>query len=207
MEQIIKEGYKTFLNEYFKEHQELFEELEGGQNPHTMVITCSDSRVNPALLLNAKPGELFIARNIGNVVPPYANLGGSTQAAIEYAVNVLNIPRIAIIGHSHCGACAHMYHEPKENEPPLPHVTEWLKHIIPAKNAAMLEVHSDHSKNIFELTEKNNIVVSLQRLMEYPYIQSRLLKDEIELLGLWYDFVSGDVQEYNFATKEFKSIA
>jgi carbonic anhydrase len=206
MEKVIKEGYKAFLNEYFKENQELFKELESGQNPHTMVITCSDSRVNPALLLNAQPGDLFIARNIGNVVPPYHPIKGSTQAAIEYAVNVLNIPRIAIIGHSHCGACAHLYHEPKDDETPLPHVEEWLRHIIPAKNAAMLEVHSNHKKNIFELTEKNNVVVSLQRLMEYPYIQSKLLNDEIEIVGLWYDFVTGDVQEYDFDTKQFSSI-
>jgi len=207
MEKMIKDGYKTFLNEYFKENEELFKELEGGQSPHTMVITCSDSRVNPALIFNAEPGELFIARNIGNVVPSYEEyIGGATQAAIEYAVNALNIPRIAIIGHSHCGACAHMYHEPKEDEESLPHIDNWLKHIIPAKNAAMLEVHSDHKKNIFELTEKNNVVVSLQRLMEYPYIQTKLLNDEIELVGLWYDFVTGDVQEYDFVSKQFKSM-
>ncbi len=206
MEKVIKEGYETFLNEYFKEHKELFKELENGQNPHTMVITCSDSRINPALLLNAKPGEIFIARNIGNVVPPYEPLKGATQAAIEYAVNVLNIPRIAIVGHSHCGACAHMYHTPKENEAKLPHVDFWLRHIIPAKNAAMLEVHKNPNKNIFELTEKYNVVTSLQRLMEYPYIQNRLLNNKIELVGLWYDFVTGDVQEYDVESKKFESI-
>jgi carbonic anhydrase len=206
MEKVIQEGYQAFLDEYFEENKELFKELEGGQNPHTMVITCSDSRINPALLLNAEPGDIFIARNIGNVVPPYSVIGGATQAAIEYAVNALNVPRIVIIGHSHCGACAHMYHEHKEGEPTLHHVDEWLKFIIPAKNAAMLEVHKNHHKNIFELTEKHNVVTSLQRLMEYPYIQKRLLNDEIDLVGLWYDFVTGKVEEYNFDTKQFESI-
>ncbi len=207
MEKAIKEGYKTFLNEYFKENKELFKELEGGQNPHTMVITCSDSRINPALIFNAEPGEIFIARNIGNVVPPYGEyIGGSTQAAIEYAVNALNVPRIAVIGHSHCGACAHLYHEHKEEEPHLHHVEKWLKHLLPAKNAAMLEVHHNKKKNIFELTEKHNVVISLQRLMEYPYIQKRLLNDEIEVVGLWYDFVTGKVEEYNFDTKQFEPL-
>jgi carbonic anhydrase len=206
MEKLQKEGYNAFLTEYFEKNSDLFSQLSKSQTPHTMMITCSDSRINPALLLNAQPGELFIARNIGNVVPAYQPTKGSTQAAIEYAVNVLNIPKIIILGHSNCGACAHMYHEHKEGDTSLPHVEEWLKHIVPAKSAAMLEVHANHNKNIFEVTEKHNIVVSLQRLMEYPYIQSRLVKDEISLEGWWFDIGSGKVEVYNFATRHFESV-
>jgi carbonic anhydrase len=204
MEQLQKEGYSTFLNQYFKNNSELFSNLSKQQKPHTMMITCSDSRINPALLLNAKPGELFIARNIGNVVPAYQPTKGSTQAAIEYSVNVLNIPKIVILGHSNCGACAHMYNEPKEGDIPLPHVEKWLENIIPAKSAAMLEVHANHNKNIFELTEKHNVVVSLQRLMEYPYIQNRLLQHKISLEGWWYDIGTGKVEIYNFNTRQFE---
>ena len=204
MEKLQKEGYSTFLNEYFKKNTQLFSQLSKSQKPHTMIITCSDSRINPALLLNAQPGELFIARNIGNVVPSFQPTKGSTQAAIEYAVNALDIPKIIILGHSNCGACAHMYHEKKENEPDLPHVDEWLKNIVPAKSSAMLEVHHDSSKNIFELTEKHNIVVSLQRLMEYPYIQNRLIKDKISLEGWWFDIGTGNVETYNFSTRNFE---
>ena len=206
MEKLQKEGYSTFLNEYFKKNSELFSKLSKQQKPHTMMITCSDSRINPALLLNAKPGELFITRNIGNVVPSYQPAKGSTQAAIEYAVNVLNIPKIIVLGHSNCGACAHMYHEPKENEKKLQHVEEWLKYLIPAKSAAMLEVHQDSSKNIFELTEKHNVVISLQRLMEYPYIQEKLVKDEISIEGWWFDIGSGKVEVYNFSKRDFVPI-
>ncbi len=206
MEKLQKEGYSTFLNEYFKKNSELFSKLSKQQKPHTMMITCSDSRINPALLLNAKPGELFITRNIGNVVPSYQPAKGSTQAAIEYAVNVLNIPKIIVLGHSNCGACAHMYHQPKENEKKLQHVEEWLKYLIPAKSAAMLEVHQDSSKNIFELTEKHNIVVSLQRLMEYPYIQEKLVKDEISIEGWWFDIGSGKVEVYNFSKRDFEPV-
>ena len=204
MEKLQKEGYSAFLNEYFKKNSELFSKLSKSQKPHTMMITCSDSRINPALLVNAKPGELFITRNIGNVVPSYLPAKGSTQAAIEYAVNVLNIPKIIVLGHSNCGACAHMYHEPDENEPKLQHVEEWLKNIIPAKSAAMLEVHQDSSKNIFELTEKHNVVVSLQRLMEYPYIQERLVKNKISIEGWWFDIGTGKVEVYNFTTRDFE---
>lgn len=206
MEKLQKEGYSTFLNEYFKKNKKLFSQLSKIQKPHTMIVTCSDSRINPALLLNSQPGELFIARNIGNVVPSYQPTKGSTQAAVEYAVNALNIPRIIILGHSNCGACAHMYHEHKEGDPKLLHVEEWLKHIVPAKSAAMLEVHDDSSKNIFELTEKHNVVVSLQRLMEYPYIQNRLIKNDISLEGWWFDIGTGKVEIYNFSTRDFESV-
>lgn len=206
MEKLQKEGYSAFLNEYFKKNSELFNRLSKRQKPHTMMITCSDSRINPALLLNAQPGELFIARNIGNVVPSYQPTKGSTQAAIEYAVNALDIPKIIILGHSNCGACAHMYHQPTEDEPHLPHVNEWLKNLIPAKSSAMLEVHQDSRKNIFELTEKHNVFVSLQRLMEYPYIQERLIRDKIELEGWWFDIGTGTVEVYNFSTRNFEPV-
>jgi len=206
MEKLQKEGYDAFLNQYFKENSELFADLSKRQKPHTLMITCSDSRINPALLLNAQPGELFIARNIGNVVPPYLPAKGSTQAAIEYAINALDIPKIVILGHSNCGACAYMYHKPKEDEPELPHVIQWLKYIIPAKNAAMLEVNANHHKNIFELTEKHNVIVSLQRLMEYPYIQTKLLNKEISIEGWWFDIGSGKVEIYDFNTRYFEPV-
>ncbi len=206
MEKLQKQGYSAFLNQYFRENEELFSNLSKKQKPHTMMITCSDSRINPALLLNAQPGELFITRNIGNIVPPYLPAKGATQAAIEYAVNVLDIPKIVILGHSNCGACAHMYHQTNKNEPSLPHVENWLQYIIPAKSAAMLEVHANHNNNIFELTEKHNVISSLQRLMEYPYIQTRLVNHEISLEGWWYDIGSGKVEMYNFNTRHFEPV-
>ncbi len=89
MKSIYLEGYRNFRRKYFIDNKNLFDELAEGQQPHTMVITCSDSRVNASLILDSKPGELFIARNIGNVVPPYEVTKGATQSAIEYAVNVL----------------------------------------------------------------------------------------------------------------------
>jgi len=207
MDKLQKEGYNKFLKQYFENHKELFLNLSKRQKPDTMMVTCSDSRINPALLLNAQPGELFIARNIGNVVPPYQPTKGSTQAAIEYAVNVLNVSKVVILGHSNCGACAHMYYEKsKDDTTELYHVDKWLEHIIPAKSAAMLEVHANQNKNIFELTEKHNVIISLQRLMEYPYIQTRLIENKIKLEGWWFDIGTGKVQIYNFDTHHFELV-
>jgi carbonic anhydrase len=206
MDKLQKDWYSKFMREYFKEHKKLFSTLSKSQKPETMILTCSDSRIDPALLLDAHPGELFIIRNIGNIAPPYLPAKGSTQASIEYAVNVLHIKRIVILGHSNCGACAYMYHEKKEGDIELSHVDQWLSYIVPAKGAAMLEVHANQKKNIFELTEKHNIIVSLQRLMGYPYIQSNLINDEIELEGWWYDIGSGAMEIYNFNTRHFDSV-
>jgi carbonic anhydrase len=206
MDSLHKEGYSTFLKDYFANNKALFDTLSQGQSPDTLLITCSDSRINPALLLNAEPGELFIVRNIGNAVPHYQPDKGSTQAAIEYAISVLHVQKVVILGHSNCGACAHLYHEHQEGDPDLPHVDAWLKYLEPAKNAAMLSVHADPSKNIFEMTEKHNVVISLRRLMEYHEVQERLVKEELKLFGWWYDIGSGKVEQYNYATNDFEPV-
>ncbi len=202
------EGYKKFKKVYFKDNKKLFDELALGQEPHTMIITCSDSRVAPTKLLSAKPGELFIARNIGNIVPPYNRTKGATQAAIEYAVNALKIKDLVILGHSSCGACAHLYHEHKEGEEKieLRNVEEWLTFAYPAKHDAMLECFNDTHKNRAEITEKNNITLSIQRLMTYPYIVEALEKNEMSIHGWWYDIGSGDLEMYDYKSKRFLKV-
>jgi len=202
------EGYKKFKKEYFKDNEKLFDELALGQHPHTMIITCSDSRVSPTQLLSAKPGELFIARNIGNIVPPYNITKGATQAAIEYAVNALKIKDLVILGHSACGACAHLYHKKEEGkeEIELRNVDEWLTFAYPAKHDAMLECYNDIFKNREEITEKNNITLSIQRLMTYPYIVEALENNEICIHGWWYNIGSGDLEMYDYKSKKFLKV-
>ena len=201
------EGYRKFKKEYFKDNKKLFDELTFGQKPHTMIITCSDSRVAPTKLLSAKPGELFIARNIGNIVPPYNKTKGSTQAAIEYAINVLKIKDLVILGHSSCGACAHLYHKKKsEDEIELTHVEEWLTLAYPAKYDAMLECFNDSYKNRAEITEKNNITLSIQRLMTYPYIVEALDEKKLDIHGWWYDIGSGNLEIYDYKSKKFLKV-
>jgi len=206
MHKQLKEGHAKFLDDYFADNKELFEHLSTNQSPDVMIITCSDSRINPALITNSKPGDIFLVRNIGNVVPPYSSAEGSTIAAIEYAVYVLNIKKIIVLGHSNCGACAHLYHEYDESEVKLPHVEHWLQYMKSAKHSAMLEVHADKHKDIFELTEKENVTASLTRLMGYPGIQERILNEEITLKGWWYNIGTGEVQEYDYTNKQFKSV-
>jgi len=208
MNKIHFDGYKKFKTEYYEKHKDLFDNLINNQTPHTMVITCSDSRVQPSRILSAKAGDLFITRNIGNIVPPYEQTQGATQAAIEYAVNVLKVEHIVILGHSNCGACKHMYHIKTEEESniELSHVDDWLKLAYPAKNSSLLECFVDNTKDKNEITEKNNIQLSVQRLMSYPYIIDALEKQKIQLHGWWYDIGTGEMQVYDYATKMFEPI-
>ena len=208
MKKIHLDGYKKFKKEYFKDNKKLFNELAMGQEPHSMVITCSDSRVLPVKILSATPGELFIARNIGNIVPPYDVTKGATQSAIEYAVNVLQVESLIILGHSSCGACSHLYHKKTKNEEhiELSHVDEWLTLAYPAKHNALLECLNNPEKNREEITEKNNIQLSLQRLMTYPYIVKALEKGTLEIHGWWYNLATGDLENYDYSDRMFKKI-
>ena len=204
MEKVHLEGYRQFKSEYVGENQALFEALGQGQSPHTMVITCSDSRVEPATILGSSPGDLFIAENIGNMVPEYdALLGDSTQAALEYGIVALKVEHLIILAHSSCGACAHLYHEPQEGEPELKHVDKWLEQLQPAKQASMLEMLADGTKNRAEVTEKNNLELTLARLMTYPYIVEAVEKGELKIHGWWYHVGTGAVKVYDQANKTF----
>jgi len=208
MNKIHFDGYKKFKKVYFKDNKKLFDELAEGQNPHTMIITCSDSRVSPVKILSATPGELFIARNIGNIVPPYEVTKGATQSAIEYAVNALKVPNLIILGHSSCGACAHLYHDKTKEEEhiELSHVDEWLTLAYPAKYNAMLEYLYNPNKNRAEITEKNNIQLSVQRLMSYPYIVKALENKTLDIHGWWYDIRTGDLEVYDYGSRNFRKV-
>ncbi len=209
MKKIHLDGYKKFKKEYFKDNKKLFDELATGQKPHSMIITCSDSRVSPVKILSGTPGELFIARNIGNIVPPYEVTKGATQSAIEYAVNVLKVESLIVLGHSECGACKHLYHEKTEDEEhiELSHVDEWLTLAYPAKHNAMLECIHNPEKNRAEITEKNNIQLSIQQLMTYPYVVQALENKTMEIHGWWYNVGTGDLETYDYTTKTFKKIS
>src|SRR3954467_2337295 len=119
-------GIHRFREEDFRPLQGLFEELAKGQNPETLFITCSDSRIDPSLLTRAKPGDLFILRNAGNIIPPHGAANGGEAATIELAVAALGVKDIIICGHSHCGAMQGLLQP--ESVAALPSVSSWLSH-------------------------------------------------------------------------------
>jgi carbonic anhydrase len=202
----LVESYKNFKDNQRKENIELFEDLvENGQHPKTLFITCSDSRVAPNFITDTKPGDLFIARNIGNFVPTFAQAleASATPAAIEYAVSALNVENIIICGHSNCGACKALHQEIDENDVSLKSVRQWLKIGDDVKTQAIEFVKTRDKKSLYEATEKLNIIQQLKNLQTYPEIAKRVASKDIYLQGWYHHLEDGTIEYFNPENGEF----
>ena len=208
MQNLIK-GALKFMQEDFLEHKKLFKALKDRQNPHTLFIGCADSRVVPNLITGTGPGELFVVRNIANIVPPYRVSEDylATTSAIEYAVNSLHIKNIVVCGHSNCGGCAALYSDEEELNQ-TPNVKKWLSILDNIKEEVS---HLSIAKNDLAmrswLTEKLNLLNSLQNLLEYPGVQEALIDKRIEIHAWYYIIETGEIYEYNIEEKHFVLIS
>lgn len=135
----IVEGLQRFRDEVFPQQEELFKKLAHEQKPRAMFITCADSRIVPELITQSSPGDLFVTRNVGNVVPPYGQMNGGVSTAIEFAVMALGVHHIIICGHSDCGAMKAVM-DPQTLER-MPTVKAWLRHAEVAKVVVQLFIH------------------------------------------------------------------
>jgi len=207
MEDKLLGGVLRFRNEEFLEHQNLFSTLGNNQDPHTLFIGCADSRVVPNLITNTLPGELFVVRNIANLVPHYriSSEFAATTAAIEYAVVVLEVENIVVCGHSNCGGCSALY-LPEEKLDKIPNVKKWLELAAPIKKQVLEEGKYEDEKRRNLHTELLNVVEQLKHLLSYPFIKERFEKGQIKLYGWYYVIETGDVYDYNFDSKEFRLI-
>ena len=208
IDKLIK-GNKKFKDAHFPKLEGTFEDLvENGQNPNILFIGCSDSRVVPDLIVDSKPGDMFILRNIGNFVPPYKNdedYHGSS-AAIEYAVSVLEVKDIIICGHSHCGACESLY-EDLSDDPNLIHVKKWLKLGQRAKEYTLLASDSKTSKEqILRTTEKISVKHQLENLLTYPEIYRKVEAGELDVHGWYYTIEDGSIEYYDGESCGFKKL-
>lgn len=199
-------GNETFQRVFFKKHEaELLELAHKGQHPKALFIGCSDSRVIPDLIVQAKPGELFVVRNVGNFVPPYDSDGDyhGTASAIEYAVEVLEVGEVIICGHSHCGACESLYRKP-EDFSHLVHIKKWLDLGERAKKMALAAVGENAERRaLLRTTERFSIIAQLENLLTYPFVQKRMRSDKLFVHGWYYDIETGlidyfDPESYRF---------
>jgi carbonic anhydrase len=207
MEKLLQ-GLIQFKETDFQEHRQLFEELGNSQSPHTLFIGCSDSRLVPNLITGTLPGELFVIRNIANIVPPYRNTEEylATTSAIEYAVNILGIQHIVVCGHSNCGGCKSLYASEKEMES-IPHTRKWLELAgnVKEKITAMNIPESEMAKREW-MTEQINIVEQLKHLLTYPFIKERVLSQTLTIEGWYYIIETGEVFRYNRQNGEFELV-
>jgi len=200
----ILKGLSRFQKNVYPKHRDLFQKLALGQRPEALFITCADSRIDPCMLTQTKPGDLFISRVIGNIVPPFPDAIGGVSATIEYAVGVLGVADIIVCGHTDCGVMKGVLNpEPLE---PLTSVTAWLNYAQPARKTVERHVktHTD-SEFLLALTERN-VVEQLGNLRTHPSVAARLEQGDLELHGWVYDLGEGVVTQYDFSRDAFVAL-
>ncbi|MBL4619047.1 MAG: carbonic anhydrase [Marinicaulis sp.] len=198
-------GVVRFQNEVYPEKRELFEKLSLGQSPEALFITCSDSRIETAMITQTEPGELFICRNAGNIVPPHSNQTGAMTASIEFAVAALKVPHIVICGHTECGAMKGAMNPEGLNN--LPHVKEWLGFSKAAVDIVN-ELNADKPESErMRLLLEQNVFLQIQHLKTHPSVAVRLAKGDLQIHGWVYDIKSGGVSAYDEKSDTFVPVA
>jgi carbonic anhydrase len=203
--QRLIQGIHQFQNEDFRPLQGLFEQLAKGQNPDTLFITCSDSRIDPNLLTRSKPGDLFILRNAGNIVPPHGGASSGEAATIEFAVAVLGVKDIIVCGHSHCGAMRGLLQP--EQIASLPAVSAWLSHAEKTRRIVKDNYADLDGDRLLTATVEENVLVQLENLRTLPVVTARLTQGDLHLHGWVYKIETGEVFAYDLTCGQFVPVA
>ena len=207
MEELFN-GVKEFNTADYKEHESLFRDLSRKQNPHTLFIGCADSRVVPNLITKTMPGDLFVVRNVANLVPYYRQTGEylSITSAIEYALNILKVENIIVCGHSNCGGCQALWMDEKELES-IPHTRHWLELSSKVKDTVLRRLNSDDDEIKREwMTEQLNVVQQMNHLVTYPGVKERYRQGKINIYGWYYIIGTGEVFNYSRERQVFEKI-
>ncbi|MFT4861551.1 MAG: carbonic anhydrase [Pseudohongiellaceae bacterium] len=202
MEKVIS-GVVKFGETPYEERKKLFAELANGQSPEVLFITCSDSRIDPNLVTQTAPGDLFIIRNAGNIVPTHSKTAGGVTASIEFAVAALGVKHIVVCGHSDCGAMKGALNISALSD--LPHVQDWLDN----SRAAVEVVKAKHGQatlaELGSVTEEN-VLLQLQHLRTHPVVAAKLATKEIDLHAWVYNIEHGTVSAYDEVGDKFVSV-
>ncbi|HEX7667673.1 MAG TPA: carbonic anhydrase [Polyangiaceae bacterium] len=194
--QKLEAGIHQFQADYFATHRQLFERLAHGQNPETLFITCSDSRVDPNLITNSAPGELFIVRNVGNIVPSLERgVMGGVAAAIEYAMQVLEVGNVIVCGHTDCGAIKAIV-DP-EQVAHLPHVARWLDES--ASIPKLVDERYGHLEGPERLVAavEENVLLQLENLRSFDFVRKRLDSGALKMSGWVFKIGTGEVFDFD----------
>jgi carbonic anhydrase len=202
--QKLVHGLHRFQSDVFGHMREFFEGLTHGQNPEALFITCSDSRINPNLITQTEPGELFILRNAGNIVPPYGAATGGEAATIEFAVAGLGVRDVIVCGHSHCGAMAGLLAPQSLAE--LPSLRAWLEFAAETRRLVQERYADRTGPDQLATAVQENVLSQLENLKTHPTISSRLAEGKLRLHGWVYEIETGDVFEYEPLEEQFVSL-
>jgi carbonic anhydrase len=201
----IIQGVFNFQRRVFGQKRDLFEQLHGGQRPLALFITCSDSRVNPNLLTQTEPGELFVLRNAGNIVPPEGSPPSGEAGTIEYAVHHLHIRDIILCGHTECGAMQGLIHPQATAE--MPAVTKWLAMAGPVVERAKTRSPEASGAALLKAVIEENVLIQMEHLQSYPVIRAAAAAGQLRLHAWVYAFERGEVTAFDAQSKQFVPLA
>lgn len=199
------EGFSRFRERHFAKDDALFRGLvEQGQTPRTLVVACCDSRVDPALVLDCAPGDLFVIRNVANLVPPAENQGHyhGTSAALEFGVRKLNVGHIIVLGHAHCGGIQALLEGDVRKEDAF--ISEWMGIADAAREQVNRELADADSEARCRACEQQAILVSLENLMTFAWVRERVEQGVLTLHGWYFDIEHGELLGYNAASRRFE---
>jgi len=201
----LVDGIHQFQSGVFGQQKELFSSLKSGQHPDAMFITCSDSRVVPNLMTQTGPGDLFMLRNAGNLVPPYGPLHGAEAAAIEYAIEVLKIKDIVVCGHTHCGAMKAVL-DPAALEK-LPATRGWLVYADATRHVMATHYQDLPAAEKLETCVEENVLVQIENLRTHPAVLAALSRGRLKLHAWVYEIESGNVLAFDGARGQYVPLA
>ena len=200
MDRLIQ-GYRNFRARRWPEEHAHYAELAKGQSPAHLVISCCDSRVDPATIFGVRPGELFVVRNVANIVPPYEVGGGyhGTSAAISFAVLALNVRYVVVMGHAECGGVKAALDTSLAE--PMPFRSQWIELLAPAVARCGHDHHDPQTA-----VEREAVRLSLERLMTFPFIEERVKAGTLSLEGARFGIAEGRLELLDKASGEFKTV-
>jgi carbonic anhydrase len=197
----LRQGIHRFQTEIYPERRETYlEAVSKPQEPHTLIITCADSRIDPELITQSGPGELFVMRNIGNLVPPYGEMIGGVSSVIEYAVTGLKVKHLVICGHSDCGAMKALL-KPESTEK-MPTVRRWLRN---AEAALSVTREISPEANMLPNLTEQNVLMQMTHTKTHPAVAGAMARNELTVGGWVYDIARGDVRIYDEQKNKFES--
>lgn len=198
------EGFQRFQHKYFAGESSLYQKLNNGQKPTTLLIGCCDSRVDPALLLDCDPGDIFVIRNVANLVPPCneASNQQGVSAAIQYAIEALNVKRVIIMGHEKCGGIRALM-QGYTPSPTLDFIGRWMKIVEPVKQQVLHQLVNCSADDQNRACELGAIILSLNNLRSFPWVAEREARGELALHGWYFDMSNGALLAYSERSDTF----
>lgn len=201
------QGFRRFQKHYLGEQHALFDQLlAGGQHPRTLMIACCDSRCDPALLTDCEPGDIFVVRNVANLVPPYdqARLFAATSSAIAFAVSSLEVEHVIIMGHAHCGGIQALMANKASESDEEKLIAQWVGIAETAREQVLQQLPDKSSEIQAHACEQASILISLENLRSYPWISKRVELGKLALYGWYFDMETGELLQYQQDSGKFQ---